>query len=73
MFSLSAPVVAQETPANREIRPLPPSKVMISIDETQLGHRFRLLMVYTGIIVSASLAGGYLPEKIRLTHPGCRY
>ncbi|MCA8982312.1 MAG: ZIP family metal transporter [Planctomycetaceae bacterium] len=68
VFSLSAPVVAQETPANREIRPLPPSKVMISIDETQLGHRFRLLMVYTGIIVCASLAGGYLPEKIRLTH-----
>ncbi len=61
-------VPATETPAVLEIRELPPEKVLVSIDRSQLGPRIRLLLLYSAAILFASLVGGYLPEIIRLTH-----
>ncbi len=60
--------LAQEVTTPLEIRPIPADKVVVALTDAELLQRKYLLIGYSAAIVLASILGGYLPQKIRLTH-----
>ena len=68
LLMLAGHGLAQSTGSAIEIRQLPPDKIFVSLTDEQLHERMKLLIGYSIAVVVASIVGGYLPEKLRLTH-----